>query len=74
VFFPTAFSLLQFKEKYLNIQFLPQRKQNHTITKINWLMLFKGVYSGDHVKSINTRWGQNVELPIVKAGSTYSYN
>jgi hypothetical protein len=31
------------------------------------------VYSDNHTKAVNTLCGQNVELPIVKAGGTYTY-
>jgi hypothetical protein len=44
-----------------------------TITRINWLMLFKeiiAVYSENHMKPINTI----EELLIVEAGGTYSYH
>jgi hypothetical protein len=44
-----------------------------TITKINWLTLFKeiiAVHNEDYTKHINT---QNVALLIVKADGTYSY-
>jgi hypothetical protein len=54
-----------------------KKTQPVTITKINWLMLFKEiipVYSENHMKPINTLCGQNTELLIVKAGGTYSYH
>jgi hypothetical protein len=57
------------------MQFLPQRKQRASITKINWLTLFKeiiAVYSENHTKH-KTLCGQNTELPTVKTGGTYRY-
>jgi hypothetical protein len=45
-----------------------------TITKINWLTLFKeiiAVYSENHMKPIHIFCMQNAELLIIKAGSTY---
>jgi hypothetical protein len=50
-----------------------KRTPHFTITKINWLTLFKeiiAVHNEDHTKHINT---QNVALLIVKADGTYSY-
>jgi hypothetical protein len=54
-----------------------QRTPHFTITKINWLMLFKeiiAVYSENRTKYINIFSGQNVELMNVKAGGPYSYH
>jgi hypothetical protein len=48
-----------------------------TITKINWLILFKeiiDVYSENPTKHVNTRYGHNAGLLIVKSGGTYSYH
>jgi hypothetical protein len=48
-----------------------------TITKINWLTLFKeiiSVYTYNHMKPINRLCGYNAGLLIVKAGGTYSYH
>jgi hypothetical protein len=48
-----------------------------TITKINWLMLFKeiiAVYSENHMKPINALCVQNAELFIVEVDGTYSYH
>jgi hypothetical protein len=50
-----------------------KKTQNFTITKINWLTLFKeiiAVYSDNHTKPIN----KNVELLIVKAAGTCNYH
>jgi hypothetical protein len=50
-----------------------KKTQLFTITKINWLTLFKeiiAVYSENNTKHINTLCGQNAELLIVKAGGT----
>jgi hypothetical protein len=49
-----------------------KRTPNFTITKINWLMLFKEiivVYSENHTKPINT----NSTLLTVEADGSYSY-
>jgi uracil DNA glycosylase len=54
-----------------------KKTPHFTITKINWLTLFKeiiAVYSENHTKHINTTWGQNAELLNVKSGGTYSYH
>jgi hypothetical protein len=54
-----------------------KKTQHFTITKINWVTLFKeilAVYSENHTKHINTLCGQNAELLIVEAGGTYSYH
>jgi hypothetical protein len=53
-----------------------KKTQHFTITKINWLMLFReiiAVYSENHTRPINTLCGQNAELLIVKPG-TSSYH
>jgi hypothetical protein len=47
-----------------------------TITKINWLTLFKeiiAVYSENLTKHTNILCVKNAELLTVKAGGTYSY-
>jgi hypothetical protein len=49
-----------------------KRTPHFTITKINWLMLFKGiidVYSENHAKPIT----HNAVLLTVKADGSYSY-
>jgi hypothetical protein len=49
-----------------------KRTPHFTITKINWLMLFKeiiAVYSENHAKPINTK----CRITTVKAGGSYSY-
>jgi hypothetical protein len=49
-----------------------KRTPHFTITKINWLMLFKemiAVYTVNHTKPINT----NANLLIDKAAGTYSF-
>jgi hypothetical protein len=54
-----------------------KKTQHFTITKINWLTLFKeiiAVYSENHMKPIDTLCGQNTELLIVKVGGTYGYH
>jgi hypothetical protein len=53
-----------------------KKTQHFTITKINWLTLFKEiipVYTENHTKPINTLW-KNAELLIIKAGGAYSYH
>jgi hypothetical protein len=48
------------------------RTPHFTIKKINWLTLFKkiiAVYTENHIFSVL----QNAELPIVKAGDTYTF-
>jgi hypothetical protein len=53
------------------------KTQHFTITKINWLTLFKeiiAVYTENHKKPIITLCGQNAELLIIKAGGRYSYH
>jgi hypothetical protein len=50
-----------------------KKTPHFTITKINWLTLFKeiiAVYSENHMKTINP----NEELMIVKESDTYSYH
>jgi hypothetical protein len=52
-----------------------KRTPYFTITKINWLTLFKeiiAVYSQNHTKPINTLRVKNAELLII-AGGVYSY-
>jgi hypothetical protein len=54
-----------------------KRTPNVTITKLNWLMVFKeiiAVYYEKYFKPIYTLCGQNSELFIVKLGNTYSYH
>jgi hypothetical protein len=49
-----------------------KRTPHFTITKINWLMLFKeviAVYSDNHTKPIN----KNTALMTVQADGSYSY-
>jgi hypothetical protein len=71
--FEAAARLIIFKNSVRTAKKTP----HFTITKINWLTLFKkiiAVYSENHAKHINTLCGQNAELLIVKAGNTYSYH
>jgi hypothetical protein len=54
-----------------------KRTPHFTITKINWLTLFKeiiGVYTKNHRGPINTCCWQNAELLIAKANGIYSYH
>jgi hypothetical protein len=51
-----------------------KRTPYFTITKINWLTLFKEVipvYTEKHMKPINTLCGKTAELFIVKIGGAY---
>jgi len=51
-----------------------KRTPHFTITKINWLTLFKeiiAVYTENHKKPINTLCRQNEELLIVKVCGTH---
>jgi hypothetical protein len=53
------------------------KTQHFTITKINWLMLFReiiGVYSQNHTELINATCGKNAGLLKVEAGGAYSYH
>jgi hypothetical protein len=53
-----------------------KKTQHFTITKINWLMVFKeiiAVYSENHTKPINTICVQNAMLLVAKAGGNFSY-
>jgi hypothetical protein len=62
---------LQILRVYKNIVRTSKRTPHFTITKINWLTLFKeiiAVYTEDHMISI-----QNAELQIVKIGGTCNY-
>jgi hypothetical protein len=55
--------------------FTSKRTPHFTITKNNWLMLFKeiiAVYS-ENTEPINTLCGHNPET-VVKAGGAYSYH
>jgi hypothetical protein len=55
------------------MQLFPKKK---TITKISWLMLFRGIisaYSENYMNPVNTLCGQIAELLNVKAGDAYSY-
>jgi hypothetical protein len=50
-----------------------KKTQLFTITKINWLMLFKeiiAVYCGNHTKHMS----KNADFLIVEAGGTFSYH
>jgi hypothetical protein len=52
------------------------KTQHFTITKINWLMLFRKIiaaYSENYTEGIHS-CGQSAELINVKAGGTYSYH
>jgi hypothetical protein len=61
-------------ESHLKHSVLTSKKtQPITITKINWLTLFKeiiAVNSENHMKPIHSLCGQNAELLILKAGGT----
>jgi hypothetical protein len=62
---------------YKNSVRTAKKTQHFTITKINWLTLFKeiiAVYTENHMKHINTLCGQNSELLNVKVGGTHSYH
>jgi hypothetical protein len=51
------------------------KTQRVSVTKINWLTLFKevfAVYSENNTKPTNKLCGQNAELLIFKTGGTYS--
>jgi hypothetical protein len=54
-----------------------KRTQRFTITKINWLTLFKeiiAIYSENHMNAIKTLLSvQKAELLIIKSGGTYSH-
>jgi hypothetical protein len=53
-----------------------KKAQHFTVTKINWLTLFKeinAVYGENYVKPRNTPYGQNAELLEVKADVTSRY-
>jgi hypothetical protein len=52
---------------------ISKRTPHFTITKINWLMLFKEIialYADKNKKSTNTKF----ILLMIKAGGTYSYH
>jgi hypothetical protein len=54
-----------------------KKTQHFTITKINWLTLFKeiiAVYTENHRKPLQTLWEQGTKLLIIKAGGTHSYH
>jgi hypothetical protein len=54
-----------------------KRTPHFTITKINWLTLFKEaitVDSDNHMKPMNTFCRQDVELLAVETDCTYSYH
>jgi hypothetical protein len=54
-----------------------KRTPHFTITKINWLTLFKemiAVYSGNHKKSLNALCGQNSELLVSETSGTRIYH
>jgi hypothetical protein len=54
-----------------------KKTPHFTITKINWLTLFKeiiAVYSENYKKLTNVICEKNAELLIVNAGGTYSYH
>jgi hypothetical protein len=58
---------------FKNLVRTSKRTPHFTITKINWLMLFKeiiAVYSEKYTNSII----QNADLLIVKADGTYTYH
>jgi hypothetical protein len=52
-----------------------KKAPHFTITKINWLTLFKeiiSVYSENNIKT--AKWKQNKVFLIVEAGGTYIYH
>jgi hypothetical protein len=54
-----------------------KRTPHYTITKINWLTLFKeiiAVYSENNKDHVSKLYGQPTELLKVKADGTYSYH
>jgi hypothetical protein len=54
-----------------------KKTQHFTITKINWLTLFKeiiAVYCENRTKHINTLCRQNAELLTKEAGGSHSYH
>jgi hypothetical protein len=54
-----------------------KKTQHFTITKTNWLTLFKDiipVYSENHTKHINTLSGQNSELVNDEVCGTHTYH
>jgi hypothetical protein len=55
-----------------------KRTPHFSITKINWLTLFKeiiAVYTENHTEPTNTPRGKkNSDLLIIKAGGKYSYH
>jgi hypothetical protein len=58
---------------FKNLVRTAKKTQHFTITKINWLTLFKeiiAVYSENHTKHIKFK----MQLLIVKAAGTYSYH
>jgi hypothetical protein len=73
-----VFILSTFCKEHINIQCLTSKKtQCVSITKINWLTLFRKiitVYSENRMKSINILCVQNSELLNVKVGDTVVYN
>jgi hypothetical protein len=59
---------LYVRRLHVKIHFVPQRKHNVSITKINWLMLFKEiihVFFENHMKSVNIYRVYSAELSIV---------
>jgi hypothetical protein len=56
---------------------MAKKTQYFIFTKISEMMLLKvviPVYTDHHTKYINTLYGQNVELLIIKLGGIYSYH
>jgi hypothetical protein len=54
-----------------------RKTQPVTVTKINWLMLFKGiinVYSDNLMKGVNVLCEKGAKLFIVKLGGKYNYH
>jgi hypothetical protein len=72
----SAFEAEAHLNNFLGIQSVPRRKQHFTITKINWLTLFKeiiAVYTENHTKYKYTLW-PNAQLLNVKECGTHSYH
>jgi hypothetical protein len=71
----TLWSLKLIQIIFKNWVLTTEEIQHTSITRINWLMLFReiiAVCSENHMKPISTLCGQNEESVNVKAGGTYS--
>jgi hypothetical protein len=61
--------------KYITMQFLPQRKQRVTMTKINWLMMFKEIiFAGYFLESYETHKYTQCAKCIVEDDSLLGYS